>query len=111
MPDYGNRRDGSKKGSGYLGIITNSEGDVMTEYTVGVNIDGKEMDIPTITPNLTREDIQELKNIRDGEAPSQRIVDRAVDHAIFRLQSGRSVFADSADAPDVKTYRSNLGID
>lgn len=111
MPDYGNRRDGSKKGNGYLGIITNSEGDVMTEYTVGVNIDGKDMDIPTITPNLTREDIQELKNIRDGDPPSKRIVDRAVDHAIFRLQSGRSVFADSEDAPDVKTYRSNLGID
>lgn len=95
--DYGLREDGSPKGSGYLGELINKDGSVMTEYTVGVEIDGKEMDIPTIVPTLTRDEIKTLQNISDSDPIPQAIMDKAIDYARVRLNNGQSVFADQYD--------------
>ena len=36
-PDYGNRADGTKKGSGFFGELKTPDGRAMTELSVGVN--------------------------------------------------------------------------
>ena len=54
MPDpnnpasYATRNDGTQKDSGFLGPITDSQGNSMTEFSIGVNIDGKETEFNSI---------------------------------------------------------------
>ncbi|AZY52832.1 hypothetical protein [Bordetella avium] len=102
---YGSRQDGSFKGRGFLGELKRPDGGVMTEYTVGVEIDGKEMDIPTLVPTLTKDEINTLLTIKEGEPIPDDIVQKAVDHAKQRLAEGKGVFADNnpTDAPPVAT--------
>lgn len=88
---YGNRPDGTPKGKGFLGELKRPDGAVSTEISVGVNIGGKEMDIPTLVPTLTKAEVDSLLR---GDRPSDAIVQKAVDHAKMRLSQGKSVFAD-----------------
>ena len=83
------RPDGSMKGRGFLGPLTNRSGQTMTEYSIGVNIGGKEIEIPTLVPTLTP---QELNSILTGGKISDEIVRKAVDHARGRMQQGLSPF-------------------
>lgn len=62
----------------------------MTEYSVGIEIDGKEIEIPTLVPTLTR---KELNHLLNGGEPTKAIMDKAYDHAITRIKSGKSPFA------------------
>jgi hypothetical protein len=111
---YGQRPDGTNKGRGFLGEIKRPDGNVMTEYSVGVNIGGKEMDIPTIVPTLTPDEINQLKHLKDGEFPSDSIIGKAKAFAEQRLAEGRPVFAQAGDeinaqplspaTPDKATY-------
>ena len=91
-PNYGQRfNSNEKKGSGYLGPIKRSDGSVMTELSVGVNIDGKETEIPTIVPTLSSSEIEYLKK---NSKPTKEIIDKAVAHAKKRMKSGNSPFYD-----------------
>lgn len=89
--DYGKRQDGTRKGKGWLGEYKRADGSISTEISVGVNIDGKEREIPTMVPGLTH---QELKYLVEGGRPTDAIVDKAVAHARKRIKSGKSPFAD-----------------
>lgn len=102
MPDYGNRPDGTKKGKGFLGEIKRPDNTVMTEVTMGFDIDGKRVDLPLITKNSTKEDIEYLKKseldlkknpnlIKNAPAG---LVDRAITHAMNRRKAGLPVYAD-----------------
>lgn len=100
--DYGNRVDGTKKGSGYFGEIQRPDGTVMTEISIGVGLNGKETEIPLIVPTLTKKEIQYLLNndpessdFMDRMPPS--IVEKAVDHAVTRMRNGQSPFATDGD--------------
>lgn len=93
--DYGQRVDGTQKGSGYLGPLTNSQGQLMTEYSIGVNIDGQNVEIPTFVPTLTDREVRYLLNMDDGMPIPPMIEQKAVDHARLRLQQGLSPFADT----------------
>lgn len=91
------RGDGSVKGSGWKGIFKNAKGQDVTEYTVGVEIDGKEYDIPTIVPPLSTEEIASvLKASEDGSPVSEQVMEKAVDWAKYMLQNDRS-FADKTE--------------
>lgn len=90
-PDYGNRSDGTKKGRGFLGELKRPDGNISTEISIGVNIGGREMEIPTLVPGLTQ---QEQDSLLKGERPSEAIVKKAVAHAKERIKSGKNVFAD-----------------
>ena len=92
---YGLRPDGTAKGVGYLGELKRPDGGVMTEYSIGVNINGKDMDIPTIVPTLTEDEKNHLLNSKEGEKIPQGIVDKAVAHAKQRLSDGKPVFHDT----------------
>lgn len=86
---YGTRPDGTFKGPGFLGELKSASGDVMTEYSIGVNIDGAEMEIPTIVPTLTKKQINSI--LETGEV-SDDIVQKAVEHARKRIKQGKNPF-------------------
>lgn len=102
--DYGNRPDGTKKGSGFFGEIKRPDGNVMTEISIGVGLNGKETQVPLIVPTLTKQEMDYLlkndpksKNFMNKMPPT--IIDKAVDHAVGRIKAGRSPFADPNDKP------------
>ncbi len=88
---FGSRRGGTPKGMGFLGVLKTPKGESMTEYTIGVNIDGKEMDIPSLVPTLTA---AEVDHITSTGQITDAIQKKAVAHAKSRLKAGKSVFAD-----------------
>ena len=98
-PEYGNRADGTKKGTGFLGPMKMQDGSdaVATEISIGVNIDGKETQIPTLVPTLTKDEVNYLLK---GGQPTPEIVQKAVDHANKRIKEGKSPFADGPPALD-----------
>lgn len=96
LGNYGKRfGDNGFKGTGWLGVLPVKGGGVATEYSIGVNIDGKEMEIPTLVPGLTP---AEVRMMTDDIIPNHKplpdsIVKKAVDHAKKCLRQGKSVFA------------------
>lgn len=89
--DFGVRADGSKKGTGFLGVLRRPGGGVSTEISIGVELDGKEMTIPTLVPTLSQKEIDYLLG---GGDPTEEIVRKAVVHAQGRIRDGESVFAE-----------------
>lgn len=96
--DYGARTDGTRKGSGYFGEMRMRDGsaDVATEISIGVNLEGKEREIPALVPTLSGD---ELDHLLKGGAPTDAIVQKAVAHARQRLSNGQSPFANDGPAP------------
>ena len=94
---YGTRPDGTFKGPGFLGVLKRPDGDVMTEYSIGVEINGVERDIPTLVPTLTKKEIETLLKIKVGKQPPKSIVDKAVAHAEKRIAEGKSPFYGAED--------------
>jgi hypothetical protein len=90
---YGLRPDGSKKGKGWLGPqkMTNGSGYDMSEFSVGFDFDGQQMDVPTLVPTLTSE---ELSHLLGGGQPTQEIMNKAYEHAVMRIRQGLSPFKD-----------------
>lgn len=110
MADYGLRPDGSKKGTGYLGAVRNKFGDVMTEFTVGIELDGEEVDIPTLVPTLTKSEVKQLQDLDDDTPIPDSIINKAVKHAIMRKQEGKSVFIGDGEDATTKLIRQRLGL-
>lgn len=90
------RNDGTKKGNGYFGPLPMQDGSnkIATEIAVGVNINGKEVEIPTLVPILTASEIDYLLK---GKKPTPAIMHKAVEHARMRMKRGLSPFASSGD--------------
>ena len=92
------RPDGNKKGVGYLGVLKNSAGQDVTEFSIGVEIGGKEVDIPTVIPGLSEAELQVVLDATAGKGDlTPEIVRKAVEHAKKRIKEGKSPFADVAD--------------
>lgn len=87
---YGLRQDGTTKGSGFLGELKRPDGSISTELSVGVSIDGKETEIPSLVPTL---DKSEIDYLLAGNKPTPAILDKAVAHAKERITQGKSPFA------------------
>ena len=99
---YGLRNDGKTyKGTGWLGELKLPNGGVASEYTIGVNFDGKEIDIPTLVPTLTKaqQDLMVNDIIPNNKPVPDDIVKAAVDFAKMRLANGQSVFANDGQPP------------
>jgi hypothetical protein len=86
------REDGTVKGQGYFGPLpTADDGSVATELGIGVNLGGKETEIPTIVPTLNTE---QLNSLLSGKRPIGRdVIESAIQHAIMRQKAGKSVWA------------------
>ena len=89
---YGKRADGTYKGIGYLGKLDRPDGGFSTELSAGVDLGHGEIQIPTIVPTLTEEQLNRLLALpRDHPIPKD-ILDKAVEHAITKLKSKQSPF-------------------
>jgi hypothetical protein len=99
--DFGQRADGSQKGMGFLGAIKNPSGDVMTEFSVGVNLDGKDVEIPSLVPTLSPDEVRAI--VESGQVPDSA-VEKAVAHARARLAAGKSPFAEAGESPEKPMY-------
>ena len=91
------RPDGTVKSQqGFLGQIPNNvTGEVMTEASMGVTINGNEVLIPTLVPTLTQDEVAQLANMQlEGNAKNipASIKKKAVDHAVQRISSGKDPF-------------------
>lgn len=101
--DYGLRNDGKTyKGTGWLGELPLKGGGVATEYSIGVNIGGKEMDIPSLVPTLTKDEVSLMTQdlIPNGKPLPEAIVRKAAEHAKKMMAEGKSVWANDGKAPD-----------
>ena len=93
-PDH-YRLDGSRKGSGWLGVFELPNGTIVSEYSISVELDGQEIEIPTLVPTLTLEErVLVLQSAQDGSKLTQAIYGKAVRHAMSQISNGNSPFAE-----------------
>lgn len=83
------RQSGQRKGSGFLGELLGKDGRTSTELSVGVDFGHGQMDIPSLVPGLSPQEIQHLLG---GGDPTDAIMQKAVNHARMRMQQGLPVF-------------------
>ena len=94
-PDYGTRGDGTQKGTGWQGEVPVGDGSVMTEKSIGVNVDGQEMQIPLIVKDTTD---AELALLKANKPPTKAMIDKAIRSAMKRKAEGKSPFADNEES-------------
>jgi hypothetical protein len=90
----GLRPDGAPKGLGYFGPIQRPDGKISTELTIGLPINGRQMDVPMLVPTLTRE---EMDHLLSGGTPTLEIAQKAGRFALERLRAGKSIFAEPGE--------------
>ena len=101
------RHDGSGvKGKGFLGELATPRGETATEYSIGVDINGSPMEIPSIVPTLNP---QELQSVLGGNI-SDDVHRKALAHALMRINQGKSPFASANDSRLPPTLSGLLGI-
>lgn len=101
------RADGSTKSAqGYLGAFPDKYGKMMTEQTIGVEIDGKEVQMPAIVPTTTPDEIELLSsgNVNWQSPRGQLIQDKAVANYRDRVSRGLSPYYQDgeSDVPPVQ---------
>ena len=97
MPADMYRADGSiKSEQGFLGPVQNAvSGKTMTELSIGIEINGREMQVPSMVPTLTPEEIEILRtNDFEGRAKDipESIMRKAKEHAEMRIEQGLDPF-------------------
>ena len=91
MPSqYGKRKDGTQKGLGFFGPIKGDDGSDITELSIGVDFGKGDVEIPTVVPTLTGDEVAHIK--RTG-ATNSTISEKAIQFAIQRMKSNSSFFA------------------
>jgi hypothetical protein len=90
------RQDGTLKGMGFMGPLKFKDGRTSTELSIGVNLGGKQTEIPSLVPTLSQ---QEIDHLLSGGRPTPEIVNKAVEHALQRQRAGLPVFATPQDWP------------
>lgn len=109
--NYGKRPDGTNKGTGFLGELKmkDGSGNVATEMTIGVNLDGKETNIPAIVPTLSQEQLEYL--LKGGEISKRPdIIRTAVAHAKDRIAKGLSPYQDATEDKQGKASSKPAGM-
>ena len=93
------RADGSTKSArGYLGPIKNKvSGGTMTEFAT--NWEDAGIEIPTMVPTLSKEEIEYMQNMRPGQGwnvkenpMDKQIINKAREHARMRLEQDKNPF-------------------
>ena len=113
------RADGAKKSArGFLGPVKNLiSGGTMTEFSTDMNYGGKSIQIPTMVPTLSREEISYLQNMSPGRGwdmsnPIARsVIDKARAHARQRLDEGKSPFYQDDESYLQNLQKFNIGGD
>ena len=99
---FGVRPDGTKKGTGWCGILRNANGELVTEFSMqsdAVKVNGERIDFPTLVPGLTKEERQLVLDKSAGkEVDAEKyaaVEQKAVDHANRMLAEGKRVWKNS----------------
>lgn len=102
MPQYpgpnvrDQRHDGSgPKGLGFLGVLNRPGGGVSTEISIGVNLGGRETEIPLMVPTLSNQELKYLMSVEPNalNGPMYKSIEqKAIEHARQRLAEGLSAF-------------------
>lgn len=99
--NWNTRPDGTTKGLGYQGVQTTADGRPMSENSVGLPINGREMDIPSIVPGTTPAQMAAMRanpGVALGrDAMGQGIRDTAAASAKGRMAQGKDPFYGDAD--------------
>lgn len=100
---WAKRPDGSQKGNGWLGLLRRPDGGVSSEISIGVELNGKEQDIPLLVPTLSRSEVDTLLSLKvdsnfNKNLPTS-IKSKAVAFAQQRVADGESPFASPSDSP------------
>lgn len=108
MLQYGDslRVDGTKKGPGFLGTLKSIDGKDMTEFSIGVEFDGKQMEIPTLIPTLTED---EIRLITEKGQITPEIERKAIEHAKMRMAQGMPVFNKQYGGPGERAFAAGMG--
>ncbi len=98
-----------KKGRGFLGSFQRLDDPsfVSSEISIGVPINGKETEIPTMVPSLNK---KEVKSLLSSNSISQSVVNKAVSHAKKRTSQGKSVFAGNNDRIEANRKNASTGM-
>ena len=81
------------KAEGFFGRIPLSNGDYATEYSVSQNIDGKNVEMPSIVPTLTKEELGHvMRSSATGSPLPNSVYDKSLAHAKDRISKGQSPF-------------------
>ena len=87
------RPDGRvKSAQGFLGPLTRDDGGTMTEFSIGVELDGQEVEIPSMVPTLSKTEIETLRTLPKGVKVPRVIQRKAADHARERIAAGLDPF-------------------
>ncbi len=117
--DWGQRVDGSAKGDGWLGPRTRPDGNVSTEISAGVEINGKEQEIPLMVPGLNKTEMDYLmtqdpdqeKNPDFFKNMPAGLLDKATAFAEKRIAEGKSPFKQPGEAAPSPSLGRKSGIE
>jgi hypothetical protein len=96
------RPDGTMKDVGFLGVQKSPRGFDITEYSIGVPLNGKIIDAPTLVPGLSQEEVKYVVDKADRREDLGRdkmgnaIYKKAAQNARQRAMMGMSPFYSSA---------------
>jgi hypothetical protein len=68
------------------------DGGTMTEFSIGVEINGVETNIPSLVPTLTKAEVETLRTLPEGKKVPAAITRKAADHARKRIAKGLNPF-------------------
>lgn len=106
QPNYGRRWNEKTqafdspemKSQGWLGPLQNGLGQSVSEYSISQNVNGRNVEMPSIVPGLTPDELQMI--MRASETGSQlpsSVYEKAMAHAQERIRHGRSPFWNAGD--------------
>jgi hypothetical protein len=84
---------GPPKGLGFLGPLKNARGEVMSEYSVDGEINGKPVQYPSIVPTLTKDELTAVLSAKEGARLPNSVYQKAAAFAKQRLDAGQDPFA------------------
>jgi hypothetical protein len=108
---YGLREDNTAKGTGYFGQIKLKSGGVSSEYSIGINLNGKETLVPSLVPTLDAGEYSLMVNdiIPNNKPVPNFIVKKAAEFAKQRIADGKSPFIQKGESiSKVPTLSTNV---
>lgn len=90
ISDYGQRIDGTPKGRGWWGEMSDPEGWTVTELSTDYQDNGQRVLAPLLNPLLTRE---EIKHLVSGGDATQSILQKTHAWVDYRRSRGQGPFA------------------
>lgn len=97
------RPDNTMKDVGWLGVQRSPKGRTVTEFSIGTPVNGVEMDIPTLVPGLSKQEVDYVLARADRDENIGRdsignsVYRKAVQHAERRVAEGKSPFYSSVE--------------